>query len=504
MIECRDVSFSYPANNLPDSEKQTGGALKHISCTIENGSFVLLCGTSGCGKTTMTRLFNGLIPHYHEGAYTGSVYLNGKDTRDLSLFDISLKVGSVFQNPRSQFFNVDTTSELAFGPENHGMPETAVLERVKSVAAQLKLEPLLERSIFSLSGGEKQKIACGSAAAIAPDIYVLDEPSSNLDAYAIVDFRRLLFALKSQGKTVIISEHRLYYLTGLFDRVLYLKDGEIEGDYTAEEFCLLSARQRDEMGLRPLNLARLSEVEEPPQRMNETVWTMKDISFAYKHGLETLHIKKTTFPSGSATAIIGHNGAGKSTFARCLCGLEKQFKGTVQNQSKIYSRKERLKLCYMVMQDVNHQLFTESVLDEILISMKSEDKQRAREILKEMDLLPYEDRHPMGLSGGQKQRVAVASAIASERPLILFDEPTSGLDLFHMRQVANVVGKVADAGRTALVVTHDPEFILRCCNYVLNLENGQIQESYSIENSDGRKRLLAFFLNNMEKEVSTK
>ena len=211
-----------------------------------------------------------------------------------------------------------------------------------------------------------------------------------------------------------------------------------------------------------------------------------------------------TLEDGDFVTVIGGNGAGKSTFARCLCGLEKHFKGTVQDQSKNYSRKERLKLCYMVMQDVNHQLFTESVLDEILLSMRTEDKQRAREILREMDLLPYEDCHPMGLSGGQKQRVAVASAIASERPLILFDEPTSGLDLFHMRQIANVVNQVANAGRTALVVTHDPEFILRCCNYVLHLENGQIQESYSIENSDGRNRLLKFFLNDMEKEVSTK
>ena len=361
----------------------------------------------------------------------------------------------------------------------------------------------LDRSIFSLSGGEKQKIACGSAAAIDPDIYVLDEPSSNLDAYAIADFRQLLFTLKSQGKTIIISEHRLYYLSGLFDRVLYLKDGEIEGDYTAEKFCCLSARQRDDMGLRPLDLAGLSEVEGTPQRMNEAVWTIKNVSFAYKHEPETLHITETSFPSGSATAIIGHNGAGKSTFARCLCGLEKHFKGTVQDQSKNYSRKERLKLCYMVMQDVNHQLFTESLLDEILLSMRTENKQRAREILKEMDLLSFEDCHPMGLSGGQKQRVAVASAIASERPLILFDEPTSGLDLFHMRQVANVVNQVANTGRTALVVTHDPEFILRCCNYVLHLENGQILESYSIENGDGRNRLLKFFLNDMEKEVST-
>ena len=363
----------------------------------------------------------------------------------------------------------------------------------------------LDRSAATLSTGERQRMQLARAVRNRTTgvLYVLDEPSSNLDAYAIADFRQLLFTLKSQGKTIIISEHRLYYLSGLFDRVLYLKDGEIEGDYTAEEFCGLSAKQRDDMGLRPLDLAGLSEVEGTPQRMNEAVWTIKNVSFAYKHEPETLHITETSFPSGSATAIIGHNGAGKSTFARCLCGLEKHFKGTVQDQSKNYSRKERLKLCYMVMQDVNHQLFTESVLDEILLSMRTENKQRAREILKEMDLLSFEDSHPMGLSGGQKQRVAVASAIASERPLILFDEPTSGLDLFHMRQVANVVNQVANAGRTALVVTHDPEFILRCCNYVLHLENGQIQESYSIEDSNGRKRLLKFFLSDMKKEVST-
>ena len=389
---------------------------------------------------------------------------------------ISLKVGSVFQNPRSQFFNVDTTSELAFGPENHGIAEDLVRDRVKRVAAQLKLEPLLDRSIFSLSGGEKQKIACGSAAAIDPDIYVLDEPSSNLDAYAIADFRQLLFTLKSQGKTIIISEHRLYYLSGLFDRVLYLKDGEIDGDYTAEEFCGLSAKQRDDMGLRPLDLAGLSEVEGTPQRMNEAVWTIKNVSFAYKHEPETLHITETSFPSGSATAIIGHNGAGKSTFARCLCGLEKHFKGTVQDQSKNYSRKERLKLCYMVMQDVNHQLFTESVLDEILLSMRTEDKQRAREILQEMDLLPYEDCHPMGLSGGQKQRVAVASAIASERPMILFDEPTSGLDFDSMTQVAGLIRRLSDMGKVIFIVTHDFEFVCRTCSRVLHFDEGEIPD----------------------------
>ena len=374
---------------------------------------------------------------------------------------------------------MDTTSELAFGPENHGIAEDLVRDRVKRVAAQLKLEPLLDRSIFSLSGGEKQKIACGSAAAIAPDIYVLDEPSSNLDAYAIADFRQLLFTLKSQGKTIIISEHRLYYLSGLFDRVLYLKDGEIEGDYTAEEFCGLSARQRDDMGLRPLDLAGLSEVVGPPQRMNEAVWTIKNVSFAYKHEPETLHITETSFPSGSATAIIGHNGAGKSTFARCLCGLEKHFKGTVQDQSKNYSRKERLKLCYMVMQDVNHQLFTESVLDEILLSMRTEDKQRAREILQEMDLLPYEDCHPMGLSGGQKQRVAIARALAMEPEVLLFDEPTSALDPQMVGEVLEVLRNLANEGLTMIVVTHEMAFARDVSTNVVFMADGLICEEGS-------------------------
>ena len=497
MISCRDVSFSYPANGPVDGERLTEGALKHITCTIEDGSFVLLCGASGCGKTTLTRLLNGLIPHYHEGTFTGSVYLGGKDTRDLSLFEISQMVGSVFQNPRSQFFNVDTTSELAFGPENHGMPEETVRERVRLVAEQLKLESLLDRSIFSLSGGEKQKIACGSAAAIDPDIYVLDEPSSNLDAYAIADFRKLLMRLKAQGKTIVISEHRLYYLCDLADRVLYMKDGEIRGDYTAAEFQSLPAERREQMGLRPLDLNDLNGIALPHGRSGDGVWKIRQFSFAYKHQPELLRIEEAAFPAGGATAIIGHNGAGKSTLSRCLCGLEKRCGGTVQGQGRTYSRKERLKLCYMVMQDVNHQLFTESVLDEVFLSMGAEDRKKAELVLEEMDLLPYRECHPMGLSGGQKQRVAVASAIASERPLIVFDEPTSGLDLFHMWQVAEVVNRITDQGRTAVVVTHDPEFILRCCNFVIHMEHGEIQERYSLCEPEGRERLLRFFLNEM-------
>lgn len=501
MIECKKVSFSYPPNETDIGDRKGHGTLRNIDLSINDGDFVLLCGTSGCGKTTLTRLFNGLIPHYYDGKLEGIVMLDGEDMSGLSLFDISKKVGSVFQNPRSQFFNVDTTSEIAFGCENHGLEEAEIRKRVKLVSEQLNLTNLLDRSVFSLSGGEKQKIACGSAAAVEPDVFVLDEPSSNLDAYSIADFRKLLKILKSQGKTIIIAEHRLYYLYDLADRIIYLSDGEIQGDYTLPEFQLIPAAEKAKMGLRPLGLGEFADIEPASLHSGQGIWKLNHFHFAYKKQPETLSLENIELPAGNVTAVIGHNGAGKTTLSRCLCGLEKRCKGILKKDGTSYSSKQRLKLCYMVMQDVNHQLFTESVLEEVLLSMPGKDSDespenvaKAEAILTEMDLLPYKACHPMGLSGGQKQRVAIASAIASERPVILFDEPTSGLDLFHMRQVADSVKGLADSGKTIVIVTHDPEFILRCCNYVIHLENGRLEESYFLQDTEGRERLFNFFM----------
>ena len=410
MITCKNVCFSYCSNREDTDVSQNDGTLKNISCSIEDGSFVLLCGASGCGKTTLTRLFNGLIPHYYEGELSGQVLLDGKAYKDLSLFEISEKVGSVFQNPRSQFFNVDTTSELAFGPENHGLPEWDIQNRIQQVAKRLNLTGLLDRSIFSLSGGEKQKIACGSAAAIEPDVFVFDEPSSNLDAYAIGDLRRLLKILKEEGKTVIIAEHRLYYLYDLADRVLYLRDGEIAGDYTGKAFSLLEESQREQMGLRPLTLSSLQQVTHERRTATGPAWKAKKFYFSYRGSREeTLCLDRADLLPGCVTAVIGHNGAGKTTFSRCLCGLEKQCGGFLQQETKQYGRKQRMRLCYMVMQDVNHQLFTESVKEEILISMLQDNENRVDSILDEMDLLKFKECHPMGLTGGQKQIVAIAS-----------------------------------------------------------------------------------------------
>lgn len=484
MIKIDHISFSYGEEN-----ENTGG-VRDIDLNIEDGQFVVFCGESGCGKTTITRLINGLIPHYYEGQMAGEVWVNGEKVSEQPLYDTAAVVGSVFQNPRSQFFNVDTTSEITFGCENLGQPEKDIRERFAKTVRDFRLEKLMDRNIFHLSGGEKQKIACAGVSIMEPDVLVMDEPSSNLDAASILDLRKILAFWKSQGKTIIVSEHRLYYLRGLADRFIYLAEGQVSRDYSAAEFEQLTEQQRSNMGLRTFALERLLPPVLPQQE--KTALALHNFRFAYKNEPETLHIMDCEIPTNRIVGIIGNNGAGKSTFSRCFCGLEKRCGEIVWNGRK-YRPKDRLSTCYMVMQEVNHQLFTESVLDEVLISMEEENQERAEEILNRLDLLAFKDRHPMSLSGGQKQRVAIASAIASKRSILFFDEPTSGLDYRHMKEVANVLRQVRDAGITVYVITHDLELILDCCTDIIHLEDGSVIDQYGMD-EDGLKKIREYFI----------
>ena len=484
MIEIRNVSFTYRG------ETGKEGGIHNINLRIPKGQFVVLCGESGCGKTTITRLINGLIPHYFEGEMSGEVFVDGKKASEQPLYDTAPIVGSVFQNPRSQFFNVDTTSEVSFGCENLGVPEEKILERMMRVVHKFRLENLMNRSIFQLSGGQKQAIACASVSMMEPDVFVLDEPSSNLDARSIRKLREILAEWKANGKTVVISEHRLFYLRELADRVLYLKDGSVAEDYTSTHFMQLTGQQRREMGLRTFALEQL----ETPELYNggtEEIY-IRDFHFAYKRGPQILHLQDDSIPAGRIVGLIGNNGAGKSTFSRCLCGLEKHC-GQMVWKEKLYRPKDRLNTCYMVMQEVNHQLFTESVLDEILISMDDENQEKVQEIMEKLDLFELKDRHSMSLSGGQKQRVAIASAIASKRRILIFDEPTSGLDYRHMKEVAEVLQNLWKTGHTIYVVTHDLELILACCTDIVHFEHGEIVEQYALD-ANGFDKVRNYFI----------
>lgn len=470
MIELKNISFTYSNTKI--------GSLKNLNLSIEDGECVLITGGSGCGKTTIIRLINGLIPNFFEGELQGEVLVNGQNVTNAELYDTAKTVSTVFQNPRSQFFNVDTTSELAFACENQGMPEEEILRRIEKTVTELKLEPLMNRSLFDLSGGQKQKIACASVAVTGNDIILLDEPSANLDLKTIEELRELLKKWKSEGKTIVIAEHRLSYLWDIADRTVVLCNGEISKEISRSEMDKLTEDDLHKMGLRTNSQKQMPkhvlhdgmEKTGHPELVSESI-TIKDFRYKYKNGNLALNIPLMQIPAGQITAITGNNGEGKTTFLNTLCGLGHRAKGTLELNGKNYKRHARQKLIFLVMQDVNHQLFTESVLDEVLISQQEENEEEARKILASLDLEAFADRHPQSLSGGQKQRVAVASAIASGREILLFDEPTSGLDYTHMLQIGKILRDLKALRKTVIVVTHDRELIKECCDTEIRLKD---------------------------------
>lgn len=480
MIQIKNVSFAYPESD--------GGALFDVTLNIPKGECVLLCGESGCGKTTLSRLVNGLIPHYYEGKMSGSVFVNGSNVSGAELYETARKVGSVFQNPRSQFFCVDTTSEIAFGCENMGYPVPEIEKRVQKAADELDVVKLLGRNIFELSGGEKQKVACASVSAMLPDVFVLDEPTSNLDMSAIDELRHTLLIWKAQGKTILIAEHRLSWLRGVCDRVVYMKKGRVELDVPASHFFGYTPSRIAAFGLRSLSVSKYEISAKPYYGKNSL--ELQDFEFSYDDK-KALSIPSLSLPEGGIIAVVGHNGAGKSTFCRCLCGLERRFKGTANLDGTKYNSRQLLKKCYMVMQDVNHQLFCESVIDEVSLGADDATEDDVYSLLEQLGLESLKERHPMSLSGGQKQRVAIASAILAGKEILIFDEPTSGLDYIHMEQTAKLLSSL-QGKKTILVITHDPELIVRCASHVLHLENGQVQEMYQLS-AQNMDRFYSFF-----------
>lgn len=483
MISFQNVTYSY----------QESGELKSldsINLEVKDGECILLCGKSGCGKTTITRLLNGMIPNFYEGKLQGTVMVDGKNLFDLPMYEISKRVGSVFQNPRTQFYTVNTTSEIAFGCENLGMEPQEIAERVKQTAKDLQIEYLLNRNIFNLSGGEKQIIAFASIYAMSPQIYVLDEPSSNLDIQAIEKVRKILSLLKQQGKTVIIAEHRTYYLKDLIDRAIYMEDGKVVGEYTMAELARLTYEERVNSGIRTVDLLSYPITAHHARSSSHTI-ELEDIHCFYGK-TEALSIPKLSIPSGRITAIIGTNGAGKSTFVSCMCGLMKKTKGTFLLDGKKQSAKEQVRDSYLVMQEVNHQLFSDSVREEIVLGSGESSENSLQEIMTALDISALSERHPMTLSGGQKQRVIIASAMFCGKKILYFDEPTSGLDFSHMIQTCQLLKQLQKEDVFLFIITHDYELIASVCDSVIHVENGRVQEQYLLD-SVGTEKLQAFF-----------
>ena len=444
MVEIKNLSLAYGEEHIIDD----------ISLSIGEGECVLFTGKSGSGKSSLINSINGLAVRYDNAKIKGEIFIDGKNIKALELYQISLLVSTIFQNPKTYFFNVNTTLELLFFLENIGLEREDMDVRLKDMLENFPIKNLLNRNIFNLSGGEKQ-ILCIAASYIAgTKTIVMDEPSSNLDIKSIDVLTKMLKILKEKGISIIVAEHRIYYLMDIVDRVFLIDKGKLKKTYTRSEFLKLDTKDLNYLALRDKKLTKLSV----PYLKEGGEYQIKNLCYKFIDG-ESLSLKEISFKLGKIYGIIGSNGRGKSTLLRCLIGLEKKSKEEIYFKGEKLSKKERLKNSSLVMQDVNHQLFTDEVFKELSLGVKNFDEEKAKIILKELGLNEFIERHPMSLSGGQKQRLAIASLMCKDSLFVYFDEPTSGMDYSNMIKISELIKKYRNKDKIIFIVSHDIEFL---------------------------------------------
>ena len=455
--------------NLSLFYEQDKKILEDITLQVTEGECILLTGESGSGKSSIINSINGLAFEYENARITGKVQVDGKEIKGMELYQISLMVASVFQNPKTHFFNVNTTLELLFYLENIGLDRKEMESRMENMLKVFPIKHLLGRSIFELSGGEKQILCVASCYISGCKIIVLDEPSSNLDEKYIDILKEMLQILKEKGITLILAEHRIYYLMDVADRIIIIQNGIIKESFTRDVFLSLSDDILYEWGLRSKNKINLENRQRPLGKdliIKKLICDFKDKG--------ELRVENVSFDLGKIYGITGRNGCGKSSFLLAITGLVEKEKSDILFRDRAFGKKDRLKNSSLVMQDVNHQLFTESVKEEIKLGVKDLVPAKADKVLSGLGLMELKDRHPMSLSGGQKQRVAIASVLCKGSRFIFFDEPTSGMDYNNMIKISNLIKEMKTENNMIFIVSHDIEFLNATTDQNLCLEEFRV------------------------------
>ena len=481
------LEFQYAEEQTPTLQKVEGN--------VPAGRCVVLCGGSGCGKSTLLRCLNGLIPQFYEGTLTGFCRLNGQDTAGLSIGEIGELAASVFQDPRSQFFTVNSSNEVAFGLENHGQPQEEIRRRVDEAFRVFHLERLKDRNVYALSSGERQLISILSAWAMDTEIFLLDEPTANLDFAATQQLKEILLALKQQGKTLLLSEHRLYYLADIADEYWVMADGEIQGKYTAAEAKAFSEAQRGARCLRTLDLAEISvpEKEAPPDTA-QTALSVSDVRYTYgKNAGEILSGASFAVREHEIVGLVGANGCGKTTLGKLIAGLYKPSGGQITLFGKPQKPKQLQSQVLFIMQEAEFQFFTNSVLHELQYghAVTPEFEAKTEALLKRMGMWACRDRHPFSLSGGQMQRLTLMMAYLSDKPVVVLDEPTAGQDAESLARCAALIRDMRRE-KTVLIITHDLELIAMACDRCIGLSGGRAEMEFAVHTAQELQAVRAY------------
>ena len=510
ILSFQDYGFQYNAQSEP--------TLYHIDLEVRRGEKVLIAGPSGCGKSTLVHCINGLIPFSYKGEHTGSLRVKGKEASEQSVFELSKTVGTVLQDSDGQFVGLTVAEDIAFALENDCVGEPELHQRVQATAELVEIEKHLGHAPDQLSGGQKQRVSLAGVMVDDVDLFLFDEPLANLDPATGKQAIELIDEIQQRtGAAVIIVEHRIEdVLWRHVDRIVLMGGGRILADCSPDE--LLSGPLLRENGIRePLYLTALkyagveirpekrpwsireivldegdqallrswndSRAAPPAPAERETLLSIRDLSFRYDNGFEALKDISVDIRQGEITAIVGTNGAGKTTFSKVVCGFEKQQRGSVLFRGTdldALSIKERADHIGYVMQNPNQMISKVMIADEVALGLRTrgvpeeEIGPRVDKALEICGLRPFRKWPISALSFGQKKRVTVASILVLEPEMIILDEPTAGQDFRHYTEIMEFLLKLRDRGITVVLITHDMHLMLEYAERAIVFDSGRI------------------------------
>ena len=475
------------ADCLSFEYKDSSEGIRDINFEISKGEVILLTGNSGCGKSTLLKCLNGLIPAITEGNLKGELFINDKNYKDLKMHELNSEIGSVFQNPRSQFFTDNTTSELVFPMENYGYSKPQMQQKLSELVKTFGLEKLIDKNIFLLSSGERQMVALASALTMDQQVVLFDEPSANLDYGNAMKLGQIISWLKERGITVIVADHRFYYLNGIIDRVFFMDKGKLHIYDNEAAFKKIGYDTRS-FDIFSLEVPFVEKIADSKKTVCASIQNT-----AYKHILRNVNLE---LKKGEVTVLVGNNGAGKTTIVKLLCGLYPPVSGQIFVDGKLLwdssmSVKQYMKTISVLFQETNP--FALSIAMNVAsCDEKDMNRERIKESLKKAGLLEKVDTlihkedtyitqelddDGVQLSGGEIQKLLLAKAIYKDGSLLVLDEPTSALDPIAESKIYEEYNRFAN-NKTAVFISHRLAST-KFCDRILFLENGKIIEEGS-------------------------